>query len=118
MRFILTKIIIGIALLTGSAAAQDMPGGVTSLLADQITGIEVLSFNQEPPRVKESDGRFTVKNNLEGEKIVAQTRCAGYEMEHGESWRFCEVTHIDDGDQDYFWLNEKDALVVGPVNWN
>lgn len=104
--------------VTASAHAQEAPGGLPSLLADQITGINVLSYNAEPRRVKEPVGEYWTMNNKDGNRIIGQTRCAGYQMEHGEVWRFCELTQAATGGQEYFWQDARGQLVIGPVEWN
>ena len=114
------NLLLATAILAGIAAAahaEETPGGLPALLADQITGIAVVSLN-DTPKVRAPTGRYWSWDNLKNNALVAQTHCAGYEMESGETWRFCELTNLASGAQDYFWQDHAGKLVVGPVEWN
>ena len=115
------NILFATAILSGGISAtqaQQAPGGLPSLLADQITGIAIVSLNAPAPKVHAPTGKYWSWNNTRGQALVGQTHCAGYEMESGENWRFCELTNLASGEQDYFWQDQAGNLVVGPVDWN
>lgn len=115
----LTPLAIG-ALMAATlpSKAGDAPAGVTSLLADQITGINVVSLNEEPRRVEGPAGQRWSFDTMDQGAILAQTRCAGYNMAHGEMWKFCEMTPSNGNEPEYFWQDANGALVVGPVEWD
>lgn len=114
------NLLMATAVLTaayGVAHAQEGPGGLPSLLADQITGIKVVSLNEAPPKVRAPSGKYWSWDNLKNDALVAQTHCAGYDMASGDTWRFCELNNLASGEQEYFWQDEMGKLVVGPVAW-
>ena len=118
MRIVAAILSIGFVFGSAVSAEEEIPEGLPSLLADQITGITVVSYNEAPAQVREPSGHHWTWDNYKGEALFAQTRCAGYHMVQGGTWRYCELSPADGAEPEYFWQDDKGNLVIGPVAWD